>query len=127
MPLPPRPTDAELAILRVLWSRGPSTVRQVLDELAGERSTGYTTVLKLLQIMTDKDLVARDETDRTHVYEARYSEADTQRQLVDDLLDRAFGGSARQLVMSALSSRKTSRRDLAEIRRLIEEREGGSR
>jgi predicted transcriptional regulator len=127
MPLPPRPTDAELAILRVLWSRGPSTVRQVLDELAGERSTGYTTVLKLLQIMTDKELVARDETDRTHVYEARYSEADTQRQLVDDLLDRAFGGSARQLVMSALSSRKTSRRDLAEIRRLIEEREGGSR
>jgi predicted transcriptional regulator len=116
-----------LAILRVLWSRGPSTVRQVLDELAEQRGTGYTTALKLLQIMTDKGLVARDETDRTHIYEARYSEADTQRQLVDDLLDRAFGGSARQLVMSALSSRKTSRRELAEIRRLIEEREGGSR
>ena len=125
MSLPPRPTDAELAILRVLWSRGPSTVRQVLDELA--EGTGYTTVLKLLQIMTEKGLVARDETDRTHIYEAQYSEADTQRQLVDDLLDRAFGGSARQLVMSALSSRKTSRRDLAEIRRLIEEVEGGSR
>jgi BlaI family penicillinase repressor len=127
MPTPPRPTDAELSILRVLWTRGPSTVRQVLDELAGERGTGYTTVLKLLQIMADKGLVARDETDRTHIYEARYSEADTQRQLVDDLLDRAFGGSAQQLVMSALSSRKTSRRDLAEIRRLIEEREGGPR
>jgi len=125
MPTPPRPTDAELSILRVLWTRGPSTVRQVLDELAGERGTGYTTVLKLLQIMADKGLVARDETDRTHIYEARYSEADTQRQLVDDLLDRAFGGSAQQLVMSALSSRKTSRRDLAEIRRLIEAREGG--
>ena len=125
MSVPPRPTDAELAILRVLWSRGPSTVRQVLDELA--EGTGYTTVLKLLQIMTEKGLVARDETDRTHIYEARHSEADTQRQLVDDLLDRAFGGSARQLVMSALSSRKTSRRDLAEIRRLIEDAEGGSR
>ena len=127
MSLPPRPTDAELAILRVLWSRGPSTVRQVLDALAEQRGTGYTTVLKLLQIMTDKGLVARDETDRSHIYHARYSEADTQRQLVDDLLDRAFGGSARQLVMSALSSRKTSRRELAEIRRLIEQREGGSR
>jgi BlaI family penicillinase repressor len=124
---PPRPTDAELAILRVLWAQGPSTVRQVLDTLAEERRMGYTTVLKLLQIMTEKGLVARDESDRTHVYEARYGEADTQRQLVDDLLDRAFGGSAMQLVMSALSSRKTSRKDLAEIRRLIEEREGGSR
>ena len=104
---PPRPTDAELAILRVLWARGPSTVRQVLDTLAEESGTGYTTVLKLLQIMTEKGLVARDESDRTHVYEARYGEADTQRQLVDDLLDRAFGGSAMQLVMSALSSRRT--------------------
>ena len=124
---PPRPTDAELAILRVLWARGPSTVRQVLETLAEERGTGYTTVLKLLQIMTDKGLVARDESDRTHVYEARYGEADTQRQLVDDLLDRAFGGSAMQLVMSALSSRRTSRKELAEIRRLIEDREGGPR
>ena len=124
---PPRPTDAELAILRVLWARGPSTVRQVLDTLAEQRGTGYTTVLKLLQIMTEKGLVARDESDRTHVYEARYGEADTQRQLVDDLLDRAFGGSAMQLVMSALSSRRTSRKELAEIRRLIAEREGGSR
>lgn len=124
---PPRPTDAELAILRVLWSRGPSTVRQVLDALAEERGTGYTTVLKLLQIMAEKGLVARDESDRTHVYEPRYSESDTQRQLVDHLLDRAFGGSAMQLVMSALSSRKTSRKELAEIRRLIDEREGGSR
>jgi BlaI family transcriptional regulator, penicillinase repressor len=124
---PPRPTDAELAILRVLWARGPSTVRQVFEALAEERGTGYTTVLKLLQIMTDKGLVARDQSDRTHIYEARHSAADTQRQLVDDLLDRAFGGSAMQLVMSALSSRKTSRKELAEIRRLIEERDGGSR
>ncbi len=124
---PPRPTDAELSILRVLWARGPSTVRQVFEALAEARGIGYTTVLKLLQIMSEKGLVARDESDRTHVYEARYSEADTQRQLVDDLLDRAFGGSAMQLVMSALSSRKTSKKELAEIRRLIQEREGGTR
>lgn len=119
--MPPRPTDAELAILRVLWTRGPSTVRQVLDALNGERATGYTTVLKLLQIMTDKQLVARDESDRTHVYQARFSEADTQRQLVDDLADRAFGGSAMQLVMRALDGRQTSQADLAEIRRLLDE------
>jgi BlaI family penicillinase repressor len=122
-----KPTDAELAILRVLWARGPSTVRQVLDALTEERTMGYTTVLKLLQIMTDKHLVARDESDRTHIYSARYSEAQTQRQLVDDLLDRAFGGSAMQLVMQALSGRKTSRADLAEIRRLLDEREGDKR
>ena len=119
--MPPRPTDAELAILRVLWTRGPSTVRQVLDALSEERATGYTTVLKLLQIMTDKQLVARDESDRTHVYQARFSEADTQRQLLDDLADRAFGGSAMQLVMRALDGRQTSQADLAEIRRLLDE------
>jgi BlaI family transcriptional regulator, penicillinase repressor len=122
--MPPRPTDAELAILRVLWDRGPSTVRQVLDALSVERATGYTTVLKLLQIMTDKQLVARDESDRTHIYEANFSQADTQHQLVDDLTDRAFGGSAMQLVMRALSGRRTSRADLAEIRRLLDEHEG---
>jgi predicted transcriptional regulator len=125
--MPPRPTDAELAILRVLWTRGPSTVRQVLDALAEERGTGYTTALKLLQIMTDKGLVARDESDRTHVYEARFSETDTQRQLVDDLLARAFGGSAMQLVMSALSNRKTTKAELSEIRRLLDEQERGKR
>src|SRR6188508_425479 len=96
--MPPRPTDAELAILRVLWTRGPSTVRNVLDALNEQRATGYTTVLKLLQIMTDKQLVARDESDRTHIYRASFSEAATQRQLVDDLMHRAFGGSAMQLV-----------------------------
>jgi BlaI family transcriptional regulator, penicillinase repressor len=119
--MPPRPTDAELAILRVLWTRGPSTVRQVLDALNEERATGYTTALKLLQIMTDKQLVARDESDRTHVYQASFSEADTQRQLVDDLAERAFGGSAMQLVMRALDGRQTSQADLAEIRRLLDE------
>ena len=125
--MPPRPTDAELAILRVLWSRGPSTVRQVLDALNEERATGYTTALKLLQIMTDKQLVARDESDRTHIYRASFSEAATQRQLVHDLMDRAFGGSAMQLVMRALSGRQTSGADLAEIRRLLDEHDGDKR
>lgn len=125
--MPPRPTDAELAILRVLWTRGPSTVRQVLDALNEERPTGYTTALKLLQIMTEKRLVARDESDRTHVYEARLTEAQTQRQLVDDLLDRAFGGSAMQLVMRALDGRQTSSADLAEIRRLLDEHDDDTR
>ena len=121
----PRPTDAELAILRVLWERGPSTVRQVHESQAPERPTAYTTTLKLLQIMTEKGHVQRDERDRTHVYAARATEEQTQRQLTQDLLDRAFGGSATKLVMQALSSRKASPEDLAEIRRLLDEREGG--
>lgn len=118
----PKPTDAELAILRVLWERGPSTVRQVHDVLLRERPTAYTTALKLLQIMTEKGLVRRDETDRTHVYQARLSEEQTQRQLVRDLLDRAFGGSASKLVMQALAARRASPEELGEIRKLIEAR-----
>lgn len=120
----PRPTDAELAILRVLWERGPSTVRQVHDELGRERPTAYTTALKLLQIMTEKGLVRRDESDRTHIYQARLSEEQTQRQLVRDLLDRAFGGSATKLVVQALASRRASAEELTEIRRLIDGRDG---
>ena len=118
----PRPTDAELSILRVLWERGPSTVRQVHDVLSRERPTAYTTALKLLQIMTDKGLVRRDETERTHVYHPRLSEEQTQRQLVRDLLDRAFGGSATKLVMQALAARRATPEELVEIRRLIETR-----
>ncbi|HEY7547261.1 MAG TPA: BlaI/MecI/CopY family transcriptional regulator [Blastocatellia bacterium] len=121
----PRPTDAELAILRVLWRRGPATVRQVQEEMNQNQQTGYTTVLKLLQIMTEKGLVKRDESERTHVYEATLPEEETQRQLVDDLLERAFGGSARQLVLHALSAKKTSRTELAQIRELLDEFEGG--
>jgi BlaI family penicillinase repressor len=121
MPLP-RPTDAELAILRVLWARGPSTVRQVHEVLSRERPAAYTTALKLLQIMTDKGLVSRDERDRSHVYQARLTEAQTQRQLVRDLLDRAFGGSAAKLVMQALAARRASPEELLEIRRLIDGR-----
>ena len=122
-PLSPRPTDAELAILRVLWQRGACTVRQVHEELQPERPTAYTTALKLLQIMTEKGLVRRDESDRTHVYHARYSEDHTQRQLVRDLLDRAFGGSASKLVMQALHARRASSEELSEIRKLIDDRE----
>ena len=124
---PPRPTDAELAILRVLWARGPSTVRQVHDVLSRERPTAYTTALKLLQIMTEKGLVRRDETDRTHVYQARASEEQTQRQLVRDLLDRAFGGSASKLVMQALAARRATPEELGEIRRLIDGRDQDGR
>jgi len=126
-PRPPRPTDAELAILRVLWERGPSTVRQVHESLSGERAVGYTTALKLMQIMADKGHVERDETARSHVYRARLSEERTQRQLLRDLLDRAFGGSALKLVMQALSTKKASAEELAQIRRLLEERERGTR
>lgn len=123
MPKPelPRPTEAELAILRVLWERGPSTVREVTDVLQEARGTGYTTALKLLQIMTEKGLVQRDETSRAHAYEAVASAETTQRQLVSDLLDRAFGGSARQLVLQALSAKRASRGELAEIRSLLDE------
>ncbi len=119
----PRPTEAELAILRVLWERGPCTVREVQQALEDERGTGYTTALKLLQIMTDKGLVRRDDRQRTHVYEAVQPAEATQRQLVRDLLDRAFGGSARQLVMQALSAERASKADLAEIRKLLDELE----
>lgn len=123
----PRPTEAELAILRVLWERGRSTVREVTDAIQVERGTGYTTALKLMQIMHDKGLVKRDDSSRTHVYEAVAAAEVTQRQLVGDLLDRAFGGSARKLVLQALSGRKASREDLAEIRKLLDELEQKAR
>jgi predicted transcriptional regulator len=114
----PRPTDAELAILRVLWNRGPGTVREVQSRL-GE-GVGYTTVLKMLQIMTEKGLVGRDETQRAHVYQARVGEEQTQQHLLGDLLDRAFQGSTARLVMQALSTRRATPEELAEIRRLLE-------
>jgi predicted transcriptional regulator len=122
---PPRPTEAELEILRVLWERGPSTVRHVHEAIAAARETGYTTTLKLMQIMADKGLVTRDESSRTHIYTPQASQESTQRQLVTDLVARAFGGSAAELVLRALSSHTTSDDELAEIRKLIDvEREG---
>jgi BlaI family penicillinase repressor len=116
----PRPTDAELAILRVLWQLGPSTVRQVHDVLMRDRPTAYTTALKLLQIMTEKGLVRRDESERTHIYQSRLTEEQTQRQLIRDLMDRAFGGSSSKLVMQALASKRASTDELTEIRRMLE-------
>jgi predicted transcriptional regulator len=120
-----KPTDAELAILRILWSRGPSTVREVASAMG--REAAYTTVLKLLQIMTDKQLVRRDESARTHVYQAAHSEEQMQQHLVADLLDRAFDGSAAKLLMRALSAKKTSPKELEEIRKLLKEKQGGTR
>jgi BlaI family penicillinase repressor len=123
----PKPTEAELAILGVLWQRGPSTVRQVHDALNATRKTGYTTVLKFLQIMTEKGLVSRDEAPYAHVYEARLPQEQTQRTLVADLLDRAFDGSMSGLVMQALSARKASPQELSEIRKILKDYERGAK
>ena len=119
----PRPTDAELAILSVLWERGPSTVREVHDALSATQDSGYTTVLKLMQIMTDKGLVTRDESQRAHVYSPREGEQKTQRQLITNLIDRAFGGSPAKLVMQALSASRASAEELVAIRQLLDEME----
>jgi predicted transcriptional regulator len=123
----PKPTEAELAILRVLWERGPSTVRQVHDDLNAVKKTGYTTVLKFMQIMTEKGLVSRDEVPYAHVYKARLPQQQTQRTLVTDLLDRAFGGSMSGLVMQALSARKASPEELSEIRKVLKDYERGAK
>lgn len=116
-----RPTDAELTILRVLWQLGPSTVRQVHGELSKQESTGYTTVLKMLQIMTDKGLVARDASQRAHVYRPLHSQDHTQQHLVGDLLDRAFEGSTSRLLMQALAARPASSRERLAIRQLLDD------
>ncbi len=116
----PKPTQAELEILTTLWERGPSTVKQVHQALAERRETGYTTVLKLMQIMAEKGLVVRDETLRAHVYHAAPHKKDMQGQLLDDLLERAFGGSAAQLVLHALSRHKATPQELTEIRRMLQ-------
>jgi predicted transcriptional regulator len=122
MPKPPapQPTTAELAILKVLWRRGQATVREVWEDAGPDPKTGYTTVLKLLQIMTDKGLVLRDERLRTHVYRAAGTQEQTQRRLVGDLLERAFEGSAAKLVMQALSTRRATPQELAQIRELLD-------
>ena len=120
---PRRPTDAELEILTVLWSRGPSTVRAVHEVIAKRRPAQYTTVLKQLQIMDEKGLVRRDGSGRAHVYQASQPREATQSQLAGDLLDRAFAGSASSLMMGALSARKASKKDLAELRELLDEYE----
>jgi len=117
---PPMPTDAELAILRVLWAHGACTVRDVQDRLDRDEPIGYTTVLKLLQIMLEKGLVVRDESQRAHIYAANVSKPTTQQRLVDDLMERAFGGSAQQLVVQALGGRNVSAEELDAIRTLLD-------
>ncbi len=121
MESPPRPTDAELEILTVLWSLGPATVRQVHEALSARRPAQYTTVLKFMQIMADKGLLLRDEEQRAHVYSTARPREWTQRQLAGDLLNRAFSGSARELLVGALSAKQASAEELAEMRRLIEQ------
>lgn len=119
----PRPTDAELEILTVLWSRGPSTVRQVHEVINRRKPTQYSTVLKFMQIMVEKGLLRRDDRQRAHIYEAAQAREWTQQQLAGDLLQRAFGGSAKNLLMGALSARKASKQELAELRKLLDEYE----
>ena len=119
---PRRPTDAELAILRVLWAQGPRTVRDVAEAMG--RAESYTTILKLLQIMTETGLVERDERQRTHVYKAAYSEDQTQKQIVSDLLDRVFDGSAAKLVLQALETGSATPDEIDEIRQLLSKHRG---
>jgi len=119
----PRPTDAELIVLNALWQGGPSTVRQVHTVLSKTKNLGYTTVLKTLQVMAEKGLVTRDCSERSHVYTPTRTEDQTQRSLVDDLMSRAFGGSAMKLIMQALSARPASREDLTQIRELLDRAE----
>jgi predicted transcriptional regulator len=129
---PPRPTEAELTILRVLWQHGPLSVREINRVLNETKVTGYTTALKMLQIMTEKGLVERDESVRPQIYRPRFSEEHTQRQLLRDLLQRAFGGSVRTLVMQALATNKSSPQELEAIEKLlarldVDRGEGGSK
>jgi len=125
MEKPLRPTEAELAILRVLWEHGPATVKEVQRALEGTRKTGYTTVLKFMQIMTEKGLVSRDESSFAHVYQARLPKERTQQTLVADLLERAFEGSTSRLLLQALATKKATAQELAEIRKILREHERG--
>ena len=124
---PQKPTASELEILRVLWARGPSTVREVLDSLNEKKSMGYTTVLKLLQIMTTKGTVQRNETQRAHVYEAGLPAEQTKRQIAGDMLQRVFEGSASQMMLHALAGGKASAEEIGELRRLLDEYERNRR
>ena len=118
-----KPTAAELQILQVLWDRGPSTVREVHDALNLEKALGYTTVLKLMQIMTAKGLVRRDENQRAHVYEAQQPAEKTKRQFAADVLQRVFDGSARELMLHALAAQRSTKKEIEELRSLLDEHE----
>jgi BlaI family penicillinase repressor len=122
-----RPTKVELSILRVLWEKGPGSVREIQARLSVTRETGYTTALKMLQIMTEKGLVERDESVRPQIYRAKFSQEKTQKQLLHDLVQRAFGGSVKALVMQAISSKRSSPEDLEAIEKLLDRFEGGGK
>jgi BlaI family penicillinase repressor len=122
---PPLPTDAELEILTVLWALGESTVREVYDALSALKSTGYTTILKQMQVMTEKGLLERNERFRSHIYTPRLSQEETQQLLAENLMSRAFEGSTKNLILGALSARKASREDIEELRKLLDEYEKG--
>ena len=114
------PTDRELAILGILWNNGASTVRKINEEMNKQQRTGYTTTLKLMQIMTEKGLLIRDDSNFQHIYKPAVSEEKTQKQVVGDLLEKVFSGSAEKLVMRALSAKKVSASELAKIKKMIE-------
>jgi predicted transcriptional regulator len=122
---PPRPTEGELAILQVLWREGPLSVRDIQRVMNQTKATGYTTVLKLIQIMTEKGLVARDETVRPQIYRAKYSQQHTQRRLVGELMERAFGGSVKSLVLQALAEKRSAPEDLRAMEELLDRLEAG--
>ena len=126
-PEPPRPTDAELEILTVLWSIGPSTVRDVYNVISRRRPAEYSTILEFMQIMAEKGLVRRDEKQRAHIYEPTKPREWTQRQIAGHMLERAFSGSAKALMIGALSARKATKKELAELRALLDEYEGGTK
>lgn len=123
----PIPTEAELEILQILWQHGPSTVRFVNDELNKSKVAGYTTTLKIMQIMMDKKILIRNEESKTHIYSPNISEDSAQKKLLDRFLDATFRGSASKLVMQALGSQKTSKEELDEIKKLIDQIEGGNK
>ena len=123
----PKPTEAELEILQILWDSGPTTVRFVNDKLNLRKEVGYTTTLKIMQIMAEKNLLARDEENKSHIYSAVYKKDETQKVLLDKFLESTFGGSASKLVLQALGNRKTSKKEIEEIRKFLDEIEGGKK
>jgi BlaI family penicillinase repressor len=124
---PPRPTDAELEILTVLWSIGPATVREVYEVVSRRRPAQYSTVLKFMQIMAEKGLVKRDEEQRAHIYKPARPREWTQQQLAGDLLERAFSGSAKALLVGALAARKATKQELAEIQKMLDDYRKGKK
>ncbi|AKD02727.1 BlaI/MecI/CopY family transcriptional regulator [Pontibacter korlensis] len=123
----PKPTEAELEILQVLWQHGPSTVRFVHEELSKTKEVGYTTTLKIMQLMTEKEMLEADKSSRSHIFKPLLQEEDTQQQLLNRFLDTAFRGSASKLVMQALGNSRTSKEELYEIRNLLDKLEGGTK